>query len=193
MKTKLLTVFSVFAAGLLLAGILVPAGLAQAATPEPPAQATQGPWQATLAPFRETLQALPTPDPVLLEDLLQREQLALNDQQVRIDMAHQIAGLVQTFIDNQKAAGKDTSALEAALANFNQAISQTETYHAQAAGILASPAGFDANGKVTDREQARQTVRGAGQSLRLGHLTITSATVQLRSALLSYRSANKAS
>jgi hypothetical protein len=173
--------------GLVVLGLFVPAHVAQAA-----AQATPLPWRATLAPLRETLAALPTQDPVYLENLLQREQLALNNQATRLSLAGQTAAATQDYIDAQQAAGKDTAALETALAAFNQAIDEATASNAGAAGILASPAGFDAAGKVTDRQLAGQTVRDAGRALRSAHLTLTSATLDLRTAVQQFRTGSAA-
>jgi hypothetical protein len=63
--------------------------------------------------------------------------------------------------------------------------------HDQAASLLANPAGFDANGKVTDRKTALETLRQAGEALRRAHLGITEASLDLRDAVRAFVKANK--
>ncbi len=188
MKTKTIVLAgSVILLGLLAFGLFATTSTAQAAPGQgPAAQRTPGPWRQTLTPLRETLAALPTPDGTILEDLLVREKLALSNQKTRLALSHTVAGTIQAYIDSQKSAGKDTSALESALSAFTQAISRAETDNAAAASRLAAPAGFDASGQVTDRAAARQTLRAAGRSLRQAHLTLTQATLNLRQAIRAY-------
>jgi hypothetical protein len=195
MKTKIIvSAVLVLALGIIAFSLFASSSSAQASAESAPSaqgtpntQRTPNAWQETLAPVRETLQALPTQEPVDLESVLKREQLALSNQQVRLTLSHTVAGAAQDFIDSQKSAGKDTAALETALAAVNQKISEAEAANAQAAAILATPAGFDAQGHVTDRPIARQTVRSAGQSLRSAHLALKSGTLTLRQAMRAYR------
>ena len=182
MKTKMIIAVTII--GVLVMGVLALPATAQAASSA--ATRTPIPLRQTLVPVQETLAALPTPDGKVLEDLLIRERLALSNQQTRLTLSHTVAGAVQTYIDGQKNAGKDTSSLESALNAFTAAISSSEADNAAAAALLSSPAGFDANGKVVDRETAHNTLRTAGQSLRQAHLTITQATLNLRQALQTY-------
>jgi len=141
---------------------------------------------ALFVPMQPVLAAPPTPDYANLEIMLQRERLALQNQQRRIDLANQSIEQTQTFIDHQKANGQDTSSLESALAAFRAAVQETQGDNNSAAALLATPAGFDDNGKVTDGAQARQTIRQAGQELRSAHLSITAATLDFRLAIRSY-------
>ena len=141
---------------------------------------------ALFVPAQRVQAAPPTPDHANLELLLQRERLALENQQKRLVLANQTIEQTQAFIDKQIAAGKDPSSVQTALDAFRQAVTQTQGYTDTAAGLLAAPVGFDANGKVTDAQQARQTVREAGQALRQGHLALTAATIELRKAINAY-------
>jgi hypothetical protein len=185
MKSKIIfSIVSVLLLGLLAFGLFAPGSSAQAAA----AQKTPNPWQQTLAPMRATLAALPTQQPADLGALLAREQLALSNQKVRLGVAQNIAQAAQLFIDSQKSAGKDTTALQTALAIFNQDIQAAQAANTSAASLLPSPAGFDASGKVTDRPTARQTLRSAGQSLRLAHLDLKNGTTTLRKAMRAFMS-----
>ena len=126
-----------------------------------------------------------------LENLLLRENLALANQEDRLDFSRNVATNTQTWIDGLNSEGKDTTALVNGLAAFNQGIASAQASHDTAAGILASPAGFDANGKVTDNSQALQTISDAGKALRQAHLIITQATLDFRTVVNNYRSANQ--
>ena len=133
----------------------------------------------------------PTPDFTFLENWLKREQIALANQAERLKLSNQAISTAQQFIDNQKAAGKDTSVLEAALAAFSKAVSDTQALHDTAANILAAHAGYNADGKVTDAKQALVTLHNAGLPMREAHLKITQATLDFRQSLRAYLQANQ--
>lgn len=188
MKTKNVIAISIMLLSVVAFSLFVSPGTAQAVTRQDFAnERTPIPWRETAAPVRATLSALPILDGTALENLLIREKLVLSNQQTRLTMSHTVAEITQTYIDNQKSTGKDTSSLESALSAFTQAIGQSEANNAAAASLLANPAGFDASGQVVDRDTALQTLRSTGQYLRQAHLTITQATLNLRMALQSYR------
>jgi hypothetical protein len=121
-----------------------------------------------------------------LDNMLMREQIALNHQRLRLDNFANVSAKTQELIDKLNGQGQDTNDLVAALSAFDDARAEAETTHTIATGILANPAGFDADGKVTDRKAALETVRNAGQALRQTHLTITQATLNLRLAVRAY-------
>jgi hypothetical protein len=102
------------------------AGVEPARAMSLPAQPAGG---AAVAPARENLSASPDQDGALLENLLVRERLALSNQQSRLTLSHTVAESTQEYITRQKQAGKDTAALEAALAALNQAIGSSEGNH----------------------------------------------------------------
>jgi len=188
MKTKKVIAVSVIVLSVLAFGLFVSFGTAQAVAGQGFAdERTPVPWRETVAQVRATLSSLPTQDGAALENLLIRENLALNNQQTRLTLSHTVAETTQTYINNQKSTGKDTSSLESALSAFTLAISQSEANNAAADSLLANPAGFDASGQVVDRDTALQTLRSAGQYLRQAHLTLTQATLNLRLAVQTYR------
>jgi len=133
--------------------------------------------------------APPAQDGARLSLLLERVQLAYESQSYRIDLAHQSAELTQEWIDLLASEGHDTTDLEAALSEFNRLVSEAEGYHDDAGAILASPAGFDSDGNVTDRQQAVNTLREAGQALRDSHRDLVDATITLHRAIQDYRQA----
>lgn len=104
----------------------------------------------------------------------------------RIGFANQAADLTQQWIDNLKAEGKDTSSLEAALQTFRTSLATTQTYADQAGSILATHAGFDDEGNVLDREQARTTLREVRQQIRDGNHTLADATRTFHTTVKDY-------
>jgi len=170
-------VSGVMVVALALAGVAFsPAAAAYAAppaqTPEPP-----GARRAILA----------------LEQLLKREQHILEGLALRIDFGHEIAGEVQNWIDFLQGQGKDTSALETALANYQAGLDAAQGSWNTANGLLSNPAGFDAEGHVTDVDQARETLRQGGDALRQTHRLLVDAGIAFRRAVQDFRRANAGS
>ena len=128
---------------------------------------------------------------IALENFMKREQIALNDQAVRLKAADDVIGTTRGWIGQLKAAGKDTSALESALAAYQAQVASAHSSHDTAAAVLASPAGFDGSGKVTDAKTALQTVINAGKPLRQAHLTLVQGTIDFRTAVQNWLAANK--
>jgi len=122
---------------------------------------------------------------------LGRERKWLGAQQTRLDDCNKIVSDMQTFISNQNAKGQDTSALAAALAAYQQQVASAQAAHTTAANLLASPAGFDGTGNVTDPNQAHMTMAQAYQSLLTAHNILDQAGPALRAALQSYRQSHK--
>jgi ABC-type transporter Mla subunit MlaD len=126
-----------------------------------------------------------------LERLYERLQRGLEAQAGHLDRADEIAGKVQEFIDKAKGEGKDTSALEAALASATAKVADAQAKHDSAAATLAAHAGFDDDGQVTDAATARQTLESAGRNLRDAHRLLTDARIELRRAIQDFRQANR--
>ena len=133
----------------------------------------------------------PAGDGKSLEKAYQREQKWLSEQTDHLSKANEAAAKVQSWIDELKSKGKDTSALEAALAAFKQQIAAAQSSHDTAANILSTHAGFDANGQVTDRYLAKQTVKSAYQALSDAHKVLRQAREDLYKAIKAFREANK--
>jgi hypothetical protein len=127
-----------------------------------------------------------------LEELLRRENYALERQGERLAHTEQVIAKTQALIEKAQEKGLDTSDLEDALATYQERLPAVQAYHDQAASILANPAGFDTDGKVTDRQEAFKTLRSAGEALRRAHLKITEAGMDLRAAVRAFLQANKA-
>ncbi len=173
-KSKLYGIVgSLSIAGLVLVSVVAaPTGAALAQTATPPAKAGQQARDQRL------------------ERLYRREQDWLNLQQQNLAKTSQIVSKVQTYIANQQANGKDVSALQTALGIFQQQIATAQSSHTTAANVLGNHAGFDANGKVIDPIQARQTLLDGRQALRDAHLELRQAVLDLHRALRAWRQAN---
>jgi len=126
-----------------------------------------------------------------LEKLLQRERTALEKQGERLGHTDEIIAKTESLIEKAKEKGADVSPLESALAAYQKSLVVVQEHHDQAASLLANPAGFDANGKVTDKKEALKTLRSAGEELRRAHLKITEASMDLRAAVRAFLEANK--
>ena len=73
---------------------------------------------------------------------------------------------VQTLIDKAGANGKEVSAVQAALDAFEAALKDAHPVYESAKGIVNSHQGFDNDGKVTDLEKAKETVKSMGEKLK---------------------------
>jgi hypothetical protein len=158
---------------MVLAGVFVPSATAQAAP------ATD---DGTPGPFA---------DGSRLEFGCRQANRVLEGQQDRLDLANHTAEQAQTWIDELKAKGKDTSALEAALSAFESAIASAQARHDEAQGIMDTHAGFDGDCKLTDREQARNTLRSVHDALREAHRLLSDAAREFRRAVRDWRQANR--
>jgi hypothetical protein len=144
-------------------------------------------------PSASVLAAAPAVPPVQqgdgarLELLLKRLNLALDGQSQRLRLAGESADLVQEWIDLLNSDGKDTAPLQTALDQFNADLVEAQASHDEAARILGAHAGFDDDGKLTDRPQAIGTLRSAGRALRECHRSLVDATIHLRSAIVDWR------
>jgi len=174
LKVKFFKVVSILSlVGLVLAGIVaLPSGTAFAQSATPPAKPGQQARDERL------------------ERWYQREQTWLNQQQQNLDKTSNIVTKVQQYIAAQQAKGKDVTALQAALSTFQSQIATARSSHATAATILNNHAGFDANGKVTDPNLARQTLLDGRQALNDAHRILRQAIVDLHRAIRAWRAAN---
>lgn len=107
-----------------------------------------------------------------------------------IERANAQVTKVNEFVTTQKAAGKDTSAVETALAAFSAAIPQAEAKFESAETLVNSHAGFDASGKVTDETQAKATLQSIQTAMREGDEILRKAQAELMKAMREFRRNN---
>jgi len=117
--------------------------------------------------------------------------IRLDHQQDEIKDTQAAADLAEEFIADEQAAGLDTSALEAALSGTRVKLDEAQAYHDAAALVLEGGAGFDADGYVTDPEQARQTMREGREAMRDAGRAIREGRREFRDALREYWKSNR--
>ncbi|MEO7840490.1 MAG: hypothetical protein ABIU06_14175 [Anaerolineales bacterium] len=95
----------------------------------------------------------------------------------------------QNLIDRAKENGKDVSSVQAALDAFETALTDARPIYESARGIVNSHQGFDDDGKVTDAEKARETVKALGEKMKEIKAAMHGTGKSLREALKAFRQA----
>ena len=126
-----------------------------------------------------------------IESLWTREQRAVERMGKVIERSDTMTEKVQTWIDRARENGKDVTALQAALDAYKQAVQEAGPMYEQAQSIVNEHAGFDADGKVTDREQAIQALKELGAQLKDLREQVGTPGKALREAIKAFREANK--
>jgi hypothetical protein len=121
--------------------------------------------------------------------LYKRAETAVRENQIHIDAANKIVTKTQEWIDELKGKGKDATTLQTALTEFKAQIAIAQKANDDAKKTLQSPTGFDTNGQVKDREQARQTVLKLAKDLRDVKKALDKATFDFRRAITEARQA----
>jgi DNA repair exonuclease SbcCD ATPase subunit len=98
---------------------------------------------------------------------------------------------IQERIDKAASNGRDVTALQAALDAFEAASKTTQPIYDSIESIVNSHAGFDADGKVTDAEQAKSTVQEMGAKLKEVKSSMDGTGKALREALKAFRKVKK--
>lgn len=97
---------------------------------------------------------------------------------------------VQKLIDRAKENGKDVSAVQAALDDFETALKDAHPIYESGKGIVNSHQGFDNDGKVTDPEKAKETIKAMGEKLKEIKDAMGDTGRALHEALRAFRKAN---
>lgn len=126
-----------------------------------------------------------------IEKIWARLQKAYERQGQRFDRADEITGKIQGLIDKMEENGKDVAALQAALDAFDAALKEVHPIYESAKGIINSHKGFDADGKVTDSEQAVETVKELGAKMKEMREIVGGPGKALREAIKAYRDAHR--
>jgi hypothetical protein len=96
----------------------------------------------------------------------------------------------QMLIDKAGENGKDVTAVQAALDAFEQALKDAHPVYESAKGIINSHQGFDNDGKVTDIEKAKETVKVMGEKLKEIKDAMDGTGRALHEAIKDFREAN---
>ena len=158
-----------------VAAFAFPAGSVAAQSSTPPPKDPQA--RINLANFR-------------LERMLRLERATLNRITRHFNQLDQFIRRAGTLITRAKENGKDVSALEAAVVEFRAVEGDARLVLDEVKALLASPAGFDANGKVTDRETAKATLEEVHTKFQDIRSTIGDGARNLHEAFKSWREAN---
>ncbi len=126
-----------------------------------------------------------------LEQIWARAQTAYQRQGDRLAKADEFLTKAQFLIDKANQKGWDTSAVKAALNAFTAVIPAAQAAHIPGAAIIASQNGFDADGKVTDRSAAVETVKALGQVLKDTRAAMNGTGQALREAVKAFRDAHR--
>ena len=131
------------------------------------------------------------PTDALLSRRYKLDQAWLNGQATNLNKAADLVTAIQSLITEAQARSIDTTSLEAALAAYQSQLTTAGASHTSAANLLAAHAGFDANGKVTSRPAASQTVHSATQALKDAHGLLVSSTRSLLGAVIAFETTNQ--
>ncbi len=126
-----------------------------------------------------------------LERVWARLQRVYERQGQVLDRADRMVERFQNLIDRMNENGKDTTALQAALDAFEEALKEAHPVYESAKGILNSHQGFDADGKVTDREKAIETVKELRDKMQEVRGIIGEPGKALREAIKTFRDAHR--
>ncbi len=127
----------------------------------------------------------------LLERIWARQLAAYERQGKIIDNADTLIDRVQNLIDKATEKSLDASAVQEALDAFEAAIQDARPIHQSANGIVTSHKGFDENGKVTDPEQAKETIKELSQHLRDFRATMDGTGKALKDAIREFWKNNR--
>ena len=114
-------------------------------------------------------------------------QLRVYERMGRID---KFVAKVQKLIDRAKANGKDVSAVQAALDAFRAAAKDAQPIYESIKGITSSHQGFDSNGKVTDPEKAKETVKAMHEKFKEIRDAMNGTGTALHAAIKAFREAD---
>lgn len=78
------------------------------------------------------------------------------------DKTDELVAKAEKMIARLEEEGESTAELEAALTAFQDALKEAHPIYESCKGILNSHKGFDSDGKVTDAEQAKETIKELG-------------------------------
>ncbi len=127
-----------------------------------------------------------------LQRMLRLEKATLARMRRNFERLDRFITRVDALIIKAKNNGKDVAALEAAVAEFQARESEARVVLDSATSLLAAHPGFDANGKVTDRETARKTLEEGHKQFKEIRSTIGEAAKDLHEAVKAWREANPA-
>lgn len=125
-----------------------------------------------------------------LEQVWARQLRAYDRLGKGFDRADRFIAKAQNLIDRASQNGKDVTALQAALDAFEASTKAAHPIYESANGIVNSHQGFDENGKVTDPEKAKETIKSMDEKLKEIRAAMDGTGQALREAIKAFREAN---
>ncbi len=125
-----------------------------------------------------------------LEWIWSRQQRLYERAGNLFNFADKVVEKSQILIDKVREKGLDVTSLEEALAVYEQSIADARTLYDSGQAVIAAHAGFDADGKVTDPAQARETIDALREITRDTRDAVHEANRALRQAFKEFRQAN---
>ena len=107
-----------------------------------------------------------------------------------LDRTENIEERVTRAIERQEEMGEDTSEVQTALSDFLAKVPDLEADYDEAVTLYETHAGFDSNGKVTDMDEAADTIQDLKELLLTTHRNWHSSVYELREVLEAYRDAH---
>jgi len=98
---------------------------------------------------------------------------------------------LQSLIDKAAANGKDVTALQTALDEYEAALKDSKPIYDELGEIITAHNGFDADGKVTNEDQARATLQSTREKGRELKAAMDGKFKAWREALKEFRKANQ--
>jgi hypothetical protein len=137
-------------------------------------------------------EAIPDPEraKTRLEWSFANQKLTVQRIGLNLEYQDEFIARIEELVAKAKENGKDVSAIEAALADYKKALEASKPLYEQAVKLVQTHEGFDANGKVTDLEKARETVKQLGETLKQHREVMGEAAKALHEALKAFREAN---
>ncbi len=135
-------------------------------------------------------QANVQPDNSRLERIWAHEQVIYLREGTGLANAGNFIARAQALIDKADQKGWDTSSVQAALNALSAVIPAVQAAHNPGAAILASHAGFNANGIVTDRITAIATAESLAQVLKGTRSAMNGTGMALLAAIRAFRDAH---
>jgi hypothetical protein len=142
---------------------------------------------------------LPTPpvkgaDPVLintrLENTFSRQTNAVERIGKAVENFDKVTERAQKLIDRAREKGLDVAAVQSAFDAFKKAFPNGKPIYEKAKAIVDEHSGFDAAGKVTATDSARETVKSLAGTLKDYRATVGDFFKALREAVRAFREAH---
>jgi|WetSurMetagenome_2_1015567.scaffolds.fasta_scaffold642301_1 hypothetical protein len=128
-----------------------------------------------------------------IERLWTHQQAVFQRQSRRLSEATGFIAHVQQLIDKGTQKGWDTASVQSALDALSSVIPAAQAAHEPGAVVIASHAGFDENGVVTDRTLAIATEKSLAQVIKNTRTAMDGTGRALREAIRAFRDAHKQS